>query len=149
MKQDKHQYYHMHKYNAMQNATWTLINKKTGETTEHNYSEMSKIAREKYIRWHDEKFAGEPYRQDKLNPENISIRSLDKGGCSISDQTFRTVTGVGYDQILPEYNISCYGYNYQCTECYLPLDKIKIKENTQARSKELFCPSCLKFVEAY
>ena len=151
MRGNKEPYYQfdLHTHRAMENATWVLTSKESGETTEHNHNQMSKIAQEGYIRYYNETFTGVPYHRDKLDPENISTSSLGRRGCDISNRASSTVTSVGYNQILPEYNINCYGHNYQCVKCRHPLEEIKEKGEKQTARKKLFCGNCLEFNEVY
>ncbi|WP_238314640.1 hypothetical protein, partial [Methylobacterium crusticola] len=70
-------------WNAFENAKWILTDKKSGEVSEYNYSEMSKIVKD-------------AYNQEELNPQNVIVRYLHQVGCGIARPNKRDIVGVRY-----------------------------------------------------
>ena len=73
---------------AFEKAKWILTDKKSGEVTEYNYSEMSSKVIDGYIS-HNRRY------------KNPTIRYLHRGSCVIYRDGY--IEGVSYSQILPNY----------------------------------------------
>ena len=116
--------YHLY-WHAFGNAKWILTNKKSGEVSEYNYSEMSKVVEDGYISWYNSRFANPHYNEEELNPENVIVRYLHQVGGLIAEINKSQVVGIRYSEILPEYTIKCYDWHYQCPHCKLPQDEVR------------------------
>ena len=134
-------------YHAMEKATWILTHKGSKEVTECDYSEMSGRVAEGYIQYHNEQYSNSIYNKPELNLEEVGVRLLRRGGCDIAEKNVKVVVSVGYDQILPQYDIECYGYLYQCKECKRPLKEAK--KRGHKKPEGLFCLNCVDIVEVY
>ena len=134
----------MYQYNfrtnrAFENATWILTNKKTGNIIECDKRKMSSMVVDGYLSYLNREYG------DKLNRRDIGVRLLHSNGCDISKVKERMVQAVGYEEILPEYSVECYGWSYQCNKCNCPSDEINVKE--KKGPNQIFCRHCLKFVK--
>ena len=130
---------------AFENAKWILTDKKSGEVSEYNYSEMSKIVEDGYISWYNNYLAKSPYNEEELKPENVIVRYLRQAGGLIAEVNKGQVVGVGYSQILPDYSIDCYDWHYICKHCEAILNEIR--EKGQERANRVFCTRCFEFSE--
>ena len=144
MKTDQRPNYHLY-WRAFENAKWILTESKSGEVSEYNYSEMSKVVKDRYISHYNNSLAKPPYNQEELKPENVIVRYLHQGGCGIARLNNRDIVGVGYSEILPDYTIDCYDWHYQCNYCKGVFDEIRGKG--QERVNRLYCVSCHKYSE--
>ena len=134
-------------YHAMEKATWILTHKESKEVITYNREEMSKIVEEAYVQYHNETYSGSFYNEPKLNNEDIRVEILYPAACHIFRRNRSDVVGAGYDQILPQYDIECYGYLYQCKECKRPLKERK--KRGHKKPEGLFCLNCVDIVEVY
>lgn len=125
-------------WEAFENAKWILTDKKSGEVSEYNYSEMSRIVRDAYISWYNNYLAKPPYNEEKLNPQNVTIRYLHQPSYVIYKAGY--VEHVDYGKILPDYTIECYDWRYMCNHCGFVLNEIRRKG--QAGVNKLYCISC-------
>ena len=136
----------MHKYHlcysSFENAYWILTNKDSKESIEYNYSEMSKAVKEAYISYHNCHYADNS-SQKEIDANNVIVRCLHRVGAMIS-QKQGWVANIGYGQILPEYDIECYDYRYQCPKCDWVFDEIM--RQGQERENELYCRHRREFV---
>ena len=130
-------------WNAFENARWILTDNKSGEVTEYNYSEMSKVVIDGYVSWHNGYLAKSPYNEPELKPQNVIVRYLHQTGAQIRIK--RDSIGVVYSQILPDYTIDCYDWRYQCNHCGFVLNEIRRKG--QAGVNRLYCVSCRRHSE--
>ena len=130
---------------AFENAKWILTDNNSGEVSEYNYSEMSKVVKDGYVSWYNNYLAKPPYNQEEENPENLRVRYLRQAGCLIARINKRDVVGVGYSQILPDYTIDCYDWRYQCPHCEAVQDEIREKEPKEVI--RFYCLSCHEFTE--
>ncbi|MDE0636129.1 MAG: hypothetical protein OXI43_09820, partial [Candidatus Poribacteria bacterium] len=115
-------------WQAFENATWILTDKKSGDISEYNYSEMSRIVEDAYISWHNNRFAKSHYNEEELKPENVIVRYIHQVGGLIAEINKSIVVGVRYSEILPDYTIDCYNWRYQCPHCKVPQDEVRGKE---------------------
>ena len=128
-------------YNAFEKAKWIFTNKKSGEVTEYNYSEMSQVVKDRYISsYNNSHLVKPPYNQEELKPENVTVRYLHQVGVNIARINKRDTVGVRYSEILPDYTIDCYDWHYQCKYCGFVLNEIRRKG--QAGVNRLYCISC-------
>lgn len=132
--------YHLY-VRAFENAKWILTDKKSGEVTEHDYSEMSSIVRDAYIS-HNSRLAA-TYSKKEVKPQNPIIRYLHRVSCVIYSEGY--IENVSYSQILPDYTIDCYDWHYQCQHCKIPLDEIR--EKGQESANKVFCLRCFEYTE--
>jgi hypothetical protein len=130
---------------AFENAKWIFTDKKSGEVTEYDYSEMSKLVEDRYIAWYNNYLAKPPYNEAELNPQNVIVRYLHQVSCGIARLNSRDIVGVHYSEILPDYTIECYDWRYQCKHCEGVLDEIRGKG--QAKVNKLYCVSCRRHSE--
>lgn len=124
---------------AFENATWILTEKKTGNIIECDKRKMSSMVVEGYLSYLNREYG------DKLNRRDIGIRLLHSNGCNISKVKERMIQAVGYEEILPEYSVECYGWSYQCSKCNCPSDEINVKG--KKGPNQIFCMHCLKLVK--
>ena len=131
-------------HRAVENATWVLTEKKTGDVIECDYREMSSIVEKAYISYWNQRFSDPRDKMEELKPEDIIIRCLHKYRCDVSHVKKGMVTSESYDQILPEYSIDCYDWNYQCRndDCRAVLRHVRHKG--EKIRDELFCPRCFE-----
>ena len=131
---------------AFENAKWILTDKKSGEFTEYNYSEMSQVVKDGYISWYNNShLVKPPYNQEKEKPENVIVRYLHQIGAGIARRNNRDIVNARYSDILPDYTIDCYDWHYQCNHCEGVFDEIRGKG--QERVNRLYCVSCRKHSE--
>ena len=130
---------------TFKNAKWILTDKKSGEVTECNHSEMSSIVIDAYILWYNNYLAKPPYNEPELKLEDLRARDLHQVGCGIARINKRDIVGVSYSEILPDYTIDCYDWHYQCGHCDAVLDEIR--EKGQESAKIVFCPHCFEETE--
>ena len=143
MKTDQRPKYFLY-VRAFENAKWIFTDKKSGEVSEYNYSEMSKLVEDRYISWYNNShLVKPPYNQEKLNPQNVIVRYLHQVACGIYREGY--VEGIRYSEILPDYTIDCYDWRYQCKHCESVLDEIRGKG--QAKVNRLYCVSCRRHSE--
>ena len=133
MKTDQSPKYHLY-YEAFKNAKWILTDKKSGEVSKYNYSEMSGIVRDAYIS-HNSQLAAKP--------QNATIRYLHRESCVIYRSGYDE--NVSYSKILPDYTIDCYNWHYQCPHCELPQDEVRGKEKKEV--VRIYCISCHEYTE--
>ena len=114
---------------AFENAKWILTDKKSGDISEHNYSEMSEIVRD-------------AYKKEKGTPQDVIIKYLSAFGCEIYRIDDRFGESVNYSEILPDYTIDCYNWHYLCQNCLALLDEIR--EKGQEAAKKIFCRHCFQ-----
>ena len=145
MKNDQRPKYYLY-VRAFENAKWILTNKKSGEVSEYNYSEMSKVVEDGYISWYNSYYTKSPYNQEELNPKNVIVRYLRQAGGLIAEINKSQVVSVGYSQILPDYTIDCYDWHYQCPHCELPQDEVKGK-GEKKEVVRFYCISCHEYTE--
>ena len=124
---------------AFENATWILTDKKTDNIIECDKRKMSSMVTDGYLSYLNRRYG------DELNPEDIRVRLLHGHGCDISRVKERLVQAVGYDEILPEYSVECYGWSYQCSKCNCPSDEINVKG--KKGPNQIFSMHCRKFVK--
>ena len=136
--------YHLY-WQAFENAQWIFRNNKSGEVSEYDSSEMSRIVKDAYISSHNSYYANPPYNEEELKPENVIVRYLHQVAAGIARRNKRDIVGVRYSEILPDYTIECYDWHYQCNHCKFVLDEIKKKG--QAGINRLYCISCRKYSE--
>ena len=117
-------------WNAFENAKWILTEKQSGEVTEYDYAEMSRIVIDAYIS-----------RNSRYN--NVTVRYLGHVACKIYREGYGE--GVRYSQILPDYTIDCYDWHYQCRHCDGVLDEIR--EKGQKTANRVFCTRCFEYTE--
>ena len=98
--------YDFNAHRAVENATWVLTNKKTGEVIECDYRKMSGIVKKAYISYWNRRFSDPMYKVEKLKPEDITIRCLYENRCDVYHKKNRVVASEHYSQILPEYSIN-------------------------------------------
>ena len=139
MRQRTKEMHEQHSYrilnnDSVQNATWILTNKESGEIIKCNYDKIRNMVREGYIR-HNKK--------EQLKSEDIRIRFLYKSDHEVYDIKSQTTQKIGYDRTLPEYTIECHGYTYQCNKCNHLLSQTHEKDK---RPKNELCTNCLHFV---
>ena len=144
MKTDQRPKYYLYR-RAFENATWILTDNKSGEVIEYNYSEMSKVVKDRYISQYNNSLAKPPYNEEELNPQSVIVRCLHQVGCGIARLNNRDIVGVDYSEILPDYTIDCYDWRYQCKYCVGVFDEIRGKG--QKRVNRLYCVSCRKHSE--
>ena len=121
-------------WNAFEHAKWIFTDKKSGEVSEYNYSEMSGIVIDAYVS-HNSRLAAKP--------RNVRIKYLQRESCQIHRGGYAQY--VSYSEILPDYTIECYDWIYQCNHCGFVLDEIRRKG--QAGVNRLYCVSCRKHSE--
>ena len=121
---------------AFKNAKWILTDKKSGEVTEYNYSEMSKIVKDGYIS-HNSQLAEKS--------QNVIVRYLHRAGGLIAEINKWQVVGVHYSEILPDYTIDCYAWHYQCPHCEAVQNEIRGKEQKEVVG--IYCLSCREYSE--
>ena len=143
MRSDQERKYHLF-VRAHKNAKWILTNKKSGEVTECNYSEMSSIVIDAYISSYNY-LAKPPYNEPELKLEDLRARDLHQVGCGIARINKRDIVAVSYSEILPDYTIDCYDWHYQCRHCDAILDEIR--EKGQETANRVFCPHCFQYSE--
>ena len=141
---DEYYKFDFNAHRAVENATWVLTKKKTGDVIECDYRKMSDIVKRAYISYWNQRFSDPIYKMEELKPEDIIIRCLHKYSCDVSHVKRSMVTGESYSQILPEYSINCYGWNYQCLndDCGAVLKHVRHKG--EKLIDELFCPYCFE-----
>ena len=144
MKTDQGPKYHLY-WRAFENATWILTDNKSGEVTEYDDSEMSKLVKDKYISWYNGYLANPRYNEPELKPENVIVRYLHQVACGIARLNKGDIVGVRYSEIFPGYTIECYDWHYQCKYCKAVFDEIR--EKGQEGVNRLYCVSCRRHSE--
>lgn len=138
----------MHEYllysRCFENATWILTEKHSGNKKEYNRNEMSKMVIEGYVSSHNRRYSEAYYGVPKISSEGIIVRYLHERGGLIAEIRKSIVVSTFFSEILPDYEIDCYGFRYHCPKCYFIFDDIKLQGE---ESEPLFCVKCFEYVD--
>lgn len=130
---------------CFRDATWILTHKHTREQRHYTFSEMVNLVNQAYISYYQHQqqtYSKEtPQREDKVKAQ---VRCLHQASCIMFRSNPSSIVFVGFDEILPNYEIDCYGWHYQCPHCELPLDE-KRKRGQQSM-ETLVCQHCYEIL---
>jgi hypothetical protein len=130
-----------------ENATWILTDKHSKEQRHCNYSEMETLVTEAYLSHANPQDKDSPDALEEMDAVNANVRCLHQGSCMIFRRYPSRVEFVNFESILPNYDIDCYGWHYQCPHCKLPLDETRKKG--QQRMETLVCQHCFEILNNY
>lgn len=128
-----------------EHATWVLKDEKLGNITEYNSPEMRELVIEGYISYWNSTYCNSLFNLEKISERDLSVKCLHLGGAIIREIGKSSVIGTLYTQILPQYFIDCYDWNYQCKndECQAVLNRVKGKE--EKILDEVYCIYCNQY----